>query len=107
LAPQIDPALDPAIILFPRFSSARKKVFMAGLNSVGFSTGENEVDLDSLRARLRKMPDAELARDIQLGEKFCSPQVNFGRPPRHVFVIQLEEARAELERRNAEKEHKR
>jgi hypothetical protein len=79
---------------------------MAGLNSVGFSSRENEVDLESLRVRLRKMSDAELARDIQLGEKFCSPQVNFGRPPREVYVIQLREARAERERRNLEKENK-
>ena len=80
---------------------------MANLNSVGFSSREDEVDLERLRAQFRKMSDTELARDIQLGEKFCSPQVIFVRPPRQVFVIQLAEARAELERRNAEKEHKR
>jgi hypothetical protein len=78
---------------------------MADLNSVGFSSREDEVDVDGPRARLRKMSDAELARDIRLGEKFCSPEVNFRRPPRQVYVIQLAEARAELERRNS-KEHK-
>ena len=56
--------------------------------------------------QLRKMSDKEVARDIQLGEKFCSPQVNFGRPPCKVYVIQLAEARAEQERRNAEKDRK-
>jgi hypothetical protein len=79
---------------------------MAGLNSVGFSTSDNEVDLEGLRTRLRKMSDAELRRDIQAGESLCSPQANFGKPPRQVFVIQLAEARAERERRNLEKEYK-
>jgi hypothetical protein len=53
------------------------------------------------------MNDAELARDIQAGERLCSPDAYFGQPPRQTFVIQLAEARAELERRKAEKEHKR
>jgi len=78
---------------------------MAGLNSVGFSTNdENEVDLESLRARFRKMSDEKLRRDIQAGEYLCSLQANFGKPPRQVFVIALREARAELERRNAAKD---
>jgi hypothetical protein len=37
----------------------------------------------------------------------CSADAYSGQPPRQVFVIQLEEARAEQERRNSEKEHKR
>src|SRR5258708_2694193 len=36
----------------------------------------------------------------------CSPGANLGKPPRQVFVIQLDEARAELERRNAEKKRR-
>jgi len=75
---------------------------MAGLNSVGFSTSENEVDLESLRARFRKMSDEKLQRDIRAGEYLCSPQANFGKPPRQVFVIALQEARAEWKRRNPE-----
>jgi hypothetical protein len=68
---------------------------MAGLNSVGFSTtDENEVDLEGLRARFRKMSDEKLRRDIQAGLYLCSPQANFGKPPRQVFVIALQEARA-------------
>ena len=70
---------------------------MAGLTSVGFSS--DEVDLESVRARLRKMTDAELQRDIRLGEHMCSPQTNFGRPPHPPYVIQLREARAEWDRR--------
>ncbi len=80
---------------------------MAGLNSVGFSNCDNEVDLEGLRTRLRKMNDAELLRFGQAAKSMCSPDAYFGQPPRQAFVIQLEEARAELERRNAEKEHKR
>jgi len=80
---------------------------MAGLNSVGFSNCDNEVDLEGLRTRLRKMNDAELLRFGQAAKSMCSPDAYFGQPPRQVFVTQLEEARAELERRNAEKEHKR
>jgi hypothetical protein len=78
---------------------------MAGLGSVGFSSNdENEIDLESLRARFRKMSDEKLQRDIKAGEYLCSPQANFGKPPRQVFVIALREARAELEQRNAAKD---
>lgn len=68
-------------------------------SSVGFSGNENEVDLERLRARLRKSSDAELQRDIRAGESMCSPYANFGKPPRQVFVIQLGEARTEWLRR--------
>ena len=80
---------------------------MAGLNSVGFSSGEDEVDLEGLRTRFRKMSNEKLQRDIKAGEYLCSPHANFGKPPRQVFVIALREARSELERRKSEKEHKR
>ena len=30
----------------------------------------------------------------------CSPMANFGKPPRKVFVIQLEEVKAEWRRRH-------
>jgi hypothetical protein len=69
-------------------------------SSVGFSGSENEVDLESLRARLRKMNDVELQRFGRAARYMCSPQANMGQPPRKPFVIQLEEARAEWKRRN-------
>ncbi len=72
---------------------------MADLSSVGFS----DLDLEALRIRLRKMNDQELRRFALAAKFMCSRGANLGK----VFVIQLEEARAELERRNAEKEHKR
>lgn len=72
---------------------------MANLSSVGLSGNEDEVDLESLRARLRKMNDQELRR-FGLAAKFmCSPGANLGKPPRQVFVVQLEEARKEWQRR--------
>ena len=79
---------------------------MAGLNSVGFSGTDNEVDLESLRARLREMSDAELLRFGRAAKSMCSPDAYFGQAPRQTFVIQLAEARAELERRNAERNAK-
>ena len=75
---------------------------MAELSSVGFSSNGGEVDLESLRARLRKKSDAELQRDIRAGEYMCSPHANFGKPPRQTFVIQLREAKAEWDRRKTE-----
>jgi hypothetical protein len=67
---------------------------MTDLSSVGFS----DLDLEALRIRLRKMNDQELRR-FELTAKFMSSRgANLGKPPRHVFVIQLEEARAEVER---------
>jgi hypothetical protein len=84
-------------------SSARKGVSVANLVSVGFS-GENEVDRESLRTRLRKMNDAELLRYGRAAKSMCSPDAYFGQAPRQTFLIQLEEARAELERRKSKKE---
>lgn len=70
--------------------------------SVGFTSNENEVDLEGLRARLRKMNDAELLRFGTASKHMCSPKANLGHPPREPFVIQLEEARKEWKRRNPE-----
>jgi transcription initiation factor IIE alpha subunit len=49
------------------------------------------IDLDELRARLRKMTDKEL---IEYGKAGASRD----KSPREVFVIQLKEARAEWRR---------
>jgi hypothetical protein len=61
-------------------------------------TGDG-VDIEQLQARLRKMTDAELRRFGKAAAAMCSPQANFGKPPKKAFVIQLEEARAEWKRR--------
>ena len=60
-------------------------------------TGDG-VDLEQLRARLRKMSDAELLRFGKAARNLCSPEANRGKPPRECFVIQLEESRAEWKR---------
>lgn len=51
-------------------------------------------------ARLRKMTDEELIRHGKAGHYLCSPMANFGKPPRKVLVIQLEEVKAEWRRRH-------
>jgi hypothetical protein len=68
---------------------------VANLVSVGF-TGENEVDLEALRSRLRKMNDMELLRFGQAAKNMSSPSAYFGQPPRRAFMVQLEEARQEM-----------
>jgi hypothetical protein len=59
------------------------------------------LQLEEVRARLRKMSDADLIRFGRAAAGMCSPEANFGRPPRQVFVEQLEEARAEWRRRHS------
>jgi hypothetical protein len=71
------------------------------LSSVGFFNKDGEVDLKALRARLRKMDDEELRRYGRAAKSMCSPEANLGKPPRQTFVIQLQEARAEWDRRKA------
>jgi hypothetical protein len=56
------------------------------------------IDLEELRARLRKMTDAELLRFGKAARNLCSPEAKLGKS-REAFVIQLEEARAEWKRR--------
>jgi hypothetical protein len=60
----------------------------------------DEVDLERYRARLRQMTDEELIREGKTGRYLCSPTANFGKPPRKVFVVQLEEVKAEWRRRH-------
>jgi len=67
---------------------------MANLSAVGFSD-----DVESLRADLRKMPDAQLLKFGRAARYMCSPKANMGKPPLEAFVPQLEEARAEWRRR--------
>jgi hypothetical protein len=71
---------------------------VANLTSVGFT----EIDLESLRTRLRKMNDQELLRYGRAAKSMCSPDAYFGQPPRQAFLIQLDEARKEWRRRNPE-----
>jgi hypothetical protein len=65
------------------------------MGSVGF----RPFQLETVRARLRKMSDADLLRFGRAAASLCKPENQFGRPPRTVFVDQLNEARAEWRRR--------
>ena len=57
------------------------------------------LDIDALRARLRKMSDEELREFGKAARYMVSPRANMGKPPLSAFVLQLEEARAEWRRR--------
>ena len=61
--------------------------------------GENELDLEALRARLRRMSDSELLHFGRAARYMCWPAANHGKEPRQVFVIQLREAEKEWRRR--------
>jgi hypothetical protein len=51
-----------------------------------------EFDVDTLRKRLREMPDAILRRFGQAAAYMVSPRANQGHPARELFTIQLQEA---------------
>ena len=61
--------------------------------------GENGLDLEVLRARLRLMSERELLWFGRAARYTCSPTANLGKAPRQVFVIQLREAVKEWGRR--------
>lgn len=65
---------------------------------------QDTIDLDELRARLRKLTDAELIAFGKSVRYMCSPAANLDKPPREPFVIQLREAREEWMRRNGSAE---
>jgi hypothetical protein len=58
------------------------------------------LDIEGLRARLRKMSDEELRKFGEAAKYMVSPTANMGKPPLPAFVLQLEEARAEWRRRH-------
>ncbi len=62
--------------------------------------GASEFSLENLRKRLQDMSDEELIRYGKACREMLTSQANLGRPPREVFVIQLQEAREERRRRH-------
>ena len=72
--------------------------------TIGFSSSNVRIDLESLRARLRKKSEAELQRYIGAAECMSSSHANFGKPPRQTFVVQLQEAMAEWEHRKSSRQ---
>jgi hypothetical protein len=55
-----------------------------------------QLDTGELRERLQKMSDRQLLEFGHAASYMCSPYANLGHPPRQVFVMQLQEARASL-----------
>ncbi len=65
------------------------------------SIGACEFSLENLRKRLQDMSEEELIRFGEACRGMLTPQANLGRPPRELFVIQLQEARKEWRRRHS------
>ena len=63
----------------------------------------DEINLEELPERLKKMTSAELRSFGRHAAYMCSPKTNTGQKPRQVFEIQLEEARNEWKRRTVAK----
>jgi hypothetical protein len=56
-------------------------------------------NVEQIRERIRKMPDAELRKYGRAARDLSDPKKNFG-PPNPAFKFQLDEARAEWRRRH-------
>jgi len=67
---------------------------------MGIGFNPEEIDIVKLRERLRQMNDAELRSFGRDALYMTSPAANAGQETRDSFVLQLDEARAELKRRN-------
>jgi len=64
---------------------------------------KDDLDINGLRERLRKMTNAEVRSFGRHAAYMCSPKADMRQEPRHVFEIQLEEARNEWKRRTVRK----
>ena len=63
---------------------------------------EAELDIGEFRERLQRMSDRQLLEFGHAASYMCTPYANLGHPPRQVFVLQLQEARAEWRRRHGQ-----
>ena len=61
---------------------------------------QDDETIEELRERLRQMNDAELRSFGRDALYLTSPAANMGQKERESAVIQIDEARAELKRRN-------
>jgi hypothetical protein len=62
----------------------------------------DQIDIEGLRERLRKMTDAELLRFGKDNRYMCSPYANLGKPPLEAFVIQLRRSQSGMEKEISE-----
>jgi hypothetical protein len=60
--------------------------------------GEQPLEVEELRARLRRISDEELRALGETAQNRCSLEANEGRLPQEVFMVQLHEAIAEWQR---------
>jgi hypothetical protein len=67
---------------------------------MGTAFNDGGFDVAKLRERLRQMNDTELRRFGRDALSLTSPAANTGQKDREFAVFQLDEARAELKRRN-------
>jgi hypothetical protein len=84
--------------IYIRMTNSYARAMANKLDSTQFRS--DEIDPEEYRARLRKITDEELIREGKAGRCLCSPMANFSKPPRKVFVVQLEEVNAEWRRRH-------
>jgi hypothetical protein len=73
---------------------------MTTITFTPIGVGPSKFDLETFRAKLCKMPDAELVKSGKQLAFLCSPGQNFGKPPHKEWAMQLEESRAEWRRRH-------
>jgi hypothetical protein len=79
-----------------KIDAEREPDSISYMSDMSHLSQETPIDLEQLRERLRKMSDSELRRFGRAALDVCEPH-------REVFVIQLEEARAEWKRRKQKK----
>jgi hypothetical protein len=54
--------------------------------------GDKHIDVEAIRAQLRKLPDAELIREGRAARQLVSRKGRNGKPPRRVFGVDLKNA---------------
>jgi hypothetical protein len=64
------------------------------------ASDDEPLDVEDLRADLRKMDDAELLRYGQVQKAQCSSEANLGEPAGEMLATKLRECRAEWKRRH-------
>jgi hypothetical protein len=60
---------------------------------------EDTFSVEEIREYIRKLSDEDLLRYGRAARYMTTPEATRGKPPRQVFLVQLEECRAEWKRR--------
>ena len=83
------------------FRSDRAKITIWSITATSKAIAPLKAHSTELRERLRHMSDQVLKHFGAPARYTCSPRANAGKPPREVFVVQLEEAIAVWRRRHS------